>query len=248
MEFAAAPDAMPEDPEAVRVANPALGIRLSPEFVEVERAAMTREGFLRERLGLWNEDPEEAERVIPSRRWVACLDPQSLPGEAVTFALDVSPDRAWSSFVVASGRPDGRCHLEVVDRLPGTDGAPRRARQLCDRWGGEVVVAKGSPAASLESELTRAGVPIRWVATEEHSQACGDFFDAVIAGTVAHLGDTDLDRAVEGAATRTYNDAWLWSRRKAGVDISPLVGATLARWVALHPPEPVEPPKPLYAY
>lgn len=40
--------------------------------------------------------------------------------------------------------------------------------------------------------------------------------------------DRDLDAAVEGAARRPLGDAWVWARKSAEVDISPLVALTLA--------------------
>jgi hypothetical protein len=36
--------------------------------------------------------------------------------------------------------------------------------------------------------------------------------------------------ALAGAQKRPLGDAWAWARRGAGVDISPLVAATLAKW------------------
>ena len=62
------------------------------------------------------------------------------------------------------------------------------------------------------------------------AQACGQFFDAVSAGTVRHLGQPGLTAAVAGAASRPLADAWAWARRNAATDISPLVAVTLAAW------------------
>ena len=66
----------------------------------------------------------------------------------------------------------------------------------------------------------------------EMAQACGQFYDAVMAGEVAHhVGHGDhvrLNEAVDAARKRSVGDAWAWHRRDASVDISPLVAATLA--------------------
>ena len=40
----------------------------------------------------------------------------------------------------------------------------------------------------------------------------------------------ELDDAVMGATTRIVSDGWLWDRKSASVDISPLVAATVALW------------------
>jgi hypothetical protein len=59
--------------------------------------------------------------------------------------------------------------------------------------------------------------------------ACGAFYDAVVAGTLAHLDQPVLLAAVTSARRRILGDAWAWGRR-AGGDVSPLCAVTLARW------------------
>jgi len=92
----------------------------------------------------------------------------------------------------------------------------------------KVVVAKGSPAASMVKDLTAAKVPVREVSTEDHARACGQLLDAVADDRFRHLGQPMLNVAVRGAVKRQHGDAWVWSRRKSEVDISPLVAVTLA--------------------
>ena len=60
------------------------------------------------------------------------------------------------------------------------------------------------------------------------AEACGLFFDSVMRGEVRHRNPPELLAAIDGAARRTLNDRWAWSRRNSGTDISPLVAATLA--------------------
>jgi hypothetical protein len=71
------------------------------------------------------------------------------------------------------------------------------------------------------------------VKTREAVQACGSFLSAVMDGTVAHLAQPELDRAVANADKRPVGDGgWLWSRLRSSVDISPLYAVTLAFWAA----------------
>src|SRR5690606_10070246 len=65
-EWSAPADADLDDREAWAQANPALGIRITEEFVESEREAMDDLGFSRERLGIWF-DPA-AQMVIDGRK------------------------------------------------------------------------------------------------------------------------------------------------------------------------------------
>jgi len=220
-----------DDPDAWAAANPAIGIRIAPEFIEVELEAMEPEPFARERLGIWSED-DKSDRVIPVEAWARCEDLESAPQGPLSFALDVSPDRKWASIAVAASSGREAIHVELIDRRPGTGWLVERAVELQARWGGKPAIAKGSPAWSLEEELRTAGVDLLPVSTEEHAQACGDLFDAIVDGQLRHLGQDELDAAVAGAERRYYGDAWLWSRRTSQVDISPLVAVTLAHWVA----------------
>jgi hypothetical protein len=93
------------------------------------------------------------------------------------------------------------------------------------------VVGDGAgPAASLLGQLAELKVEVTTVSAKEQAQACGVFFDACEQETLRHLGTAELTAAVRGAAKRPLGDAWAWSRKASSVDISPLVGCTLALW------------------
>lgn len=237
-EWCADKDDAIDDRDAWAAANPAIDIRISPEFIEAELEALEPEAFARERLGVWSEE-DKSNLVIPLAAWGACKDLKSGPTGPLNFALDVSPDRGSATIVVAAKSGRGGVHVEITgddddvyDHRPGTGWLVARAAELQGRWGGKVAIAKGSPAWSLEPELVEAGVDLLPVSTEEHAQACGDLYDAIIDGQLKHLGQDELDAAVAGADRRYYGDAWLWSRRTSAADISPLVAVTLAHWAA----------------
>jgi hypothetical protein len=94
------------------------------------------------------------------------------------------------------------------------------------------VVADSLVAASIVAELGRVGVTVDPVGASDHARACGTFVDLLAAGRIAHRSQAVLDVAVLGAARRPLGDAWLWSRARSNVDISPLVAVTLAAWAA----------------
>ena len=184
---------------------------------------------------IWADDDRNP-RIISEETWAACADAKSKPSGPLCFCFDVSPDRAWSTIVMAAESIPGGVHVEVTgndevfDHRPGTAWLVDRAVELQgvvagSRWRrvAGVVVAGRSEAAKVEL------LPI---STEEHSQACGDLYDAVVEAGVRHIGQPELDAAVAGADRRYYGDAWLWSRCTSSVDISPLVALTLAHWVA----------------
>ena len=140
----------------------------------------------------------------------------------------MTPDRAASSIGVAGWTATRRRHVEIVDHRPGTEWAVARLQALERRWKPlPVVVDPASPAGSLLVDLAAAGVPTETVNAREYGQGCGQFFDAVADGKVAHLDQPVLNLAVAAARKRALGDAWAWAR-KSGGDISPLVAVTLA--------------------
>lgn len=225
-EWSADPRADPDDREAWAQANPALGIRISESFIQLERDAMPEVEFKRERLGIWDDAATNA--VIPMDVWEGLIDRASQPLDPVTFSVDIAPDRSASSIGVAGRRADGAWHVEVADNRLGTAWVVDRLIEM-RRWSQQPVrIDKGSAAASLIPTLVEAGVAVQTIGTSEHAQACGGFFDAVLAGRVRHIDQSPLTAAVHGARKRPLLDAWAWNRKDLTTDITPLVAVTLA--------------------
>lgn len=229
-------------PDAVAQANPALGIRIDLEFVEAERAALPPEVFRRERLGIPDKPLGGVETVIPRARWDAGEDADSQIAGPVWFAIDVTPDRSWSSIGAAGVRGDDKRHVELIEHRSGTHWVVARVVELLDRWGrGPVAVDPGSAAGSLIGELEQAGVEVKTLTAREVAQACGMFYDDVVEDNQRHVAaQPALTAAVIGASKRPLGDAWAWNRRGSDVDISPLVACTLANWLAQNAPAPAE--------
>lgn len=227
-EWSAPADADLDDPNAWAQANPALGIRITAEFVASERAAMDDVGFSRERLGIWF-DPS-AQQVIDGRRWAALADPKSQVLDPVIVALDATPERSGAAIAVAGRRRDGVGHVEVIKAAPGTawllDEVVRLNAKLRPRaW----LLDPSSSAGSLINALAEAGIEPDLLQAREMAQACGEFYEAVVErGTLRHLGQAPLNTALVGARQRKLADAWAWDRRSSDTDISPLVAVTAA--------------------
>jgi hypothetical protein len=223
-------------PEEWARSNPGLGIRISPDHVATEQRSMDRRTFAVERLGVGDwPDTDASDQVIPLGLWQELYDASSIANDQVCFAVDVSPDRSSASIGVAGTRADGRPHLEVLDRRRGTGWVCDRTRELTKERRNSGVVCDGAgPVGALIPELTRLGVKVIPINANEHAQACGMFYDAVDQEAVRHNGEPQLEgileQAIKGASTRPLGDAWAWSRKNSGVDISPLVVITLAHW------------------
>jgi hypothetical protein len=228
-------------------ANPGLNIRISPEHVAREFASMSPAGFARERLGVGNWPLDDAAwQVISAAAWDTLEDGRSEATERLVFAADVSPDRAWGAVAVAGRRADGLAHVEVVDHHPRASWIVPRLRELQDRHRPlAVIVDPAGAAGSLVPELEEAGFSSVGATADpapsgrtlvkptarDAAQACGLLYDAVTdAGSLRHLGQPELAAALAGATRRPLGDAWAWDRKGSGVDITPLVAATLAHW------------------
>lgn len=228
-EWSAPSDSAVDDHAAWAQANPALGIRINPEFIERELAALPLGEFRRERLGVWDDEASGADWVIPMESWSACADPNSEIQDPVVFAPDVSFDRAWASISAAGARADGVMGVEVIDYRKGTSWIIPRLLELVERHGALAIgIDPGGPCGSLIPELEAVGVPLILMSARDIAQGCGAFYDAVIGGTVRHRDQQELSAAVASARKRPLGDSWAWSRKDAVSEITTLISATVA--------------------
>lgn len=237
-EWSAPDDADPASWEARAAANPGMGYRITPEYVETEyrSPAMSPRQFGVERLGIgdWPDTGEDAGRVISREAWAAAAA-AGAPVMGLMFAVDANPDRTWAAIGAAGRRKDAVDQFWVVDHRRRTDWLVGRAVELQGEYEmAEFVVDVRGPAGSLVEDLEQAGVRVCRANTEDYGNACGQFFDAVINGTAKYLDpQPELDDAIASARAATLGDRWKWARRSpTSPDISPLVAVTLALWRA----------------
>jgi hypothetical protein len=228
-------DEMALDDDLRRQANPALGIRIAPEHMDLEYRSMDLRSFAVELYGA-GDYPSldgQVQMVISPEDWAALTDAGSALEDPVCLAFDVSPERK-TAIVAAGLRPDGLFHVEVIQHKQGTGWVPERLEELVARWDVHSVVCDGyGPAASVASAVEELGVKLSRVTAGEHGQACGHLVDVVAENRLRHLGSEELAAALRGAKPRPLGDAWAWSRKNSSHDISPLVAATLALHAAV---------------
>lgn len=242
-------DDVATDQAAWAQANPALGIRISPDHVAFEQRSMDPRTFAVERLGVgdWPRTDHVSANPLDLETWLALADETSKLTDPVCFAFDISPDRRTS--IAAAGRnQDGLWHVEIIEnRLKGTGWLAGRMEELVKKHKPAAVVCDGyGPAASLVPALEELGIEVTTTTAGEHAQACGRLVDVVEEGSLRHLGSLDLAGAVRAARTRPLGDAWAWSRKDSSANISPLVSVTLALSAAMT--APVESKEPLVAW
>jgi hypothetical protein len=226
-----------DNPVLWQKANPALGRRISEEYIAAERRALPPAEFGRERMGWW-DDPLDGGTPIQVAEWRACADPGSQVADPVALAFAVAPGGSSAAVAVAGRRLDGLAHGELVEHRPGTAWLPARLVELADKHQPCVTAMNPAGAAGdFEKTLLELGWATKpppgrrlaLVGAREYAQACGALADDVRNGRWRHLGQAPLDQAVEGARTRPLADAWAWSWKSSAADLSPLEALTLAR-------------------
>lgn len=229
-EWSADPDADPDDRDAWYEANPALGIRISEDYLLSERGALGDEEFKRERLGIWATAGGES--LFPQDLWTSQATDRPLErGLPVAFALDVPPSRDVATLCAAARLPDGRVRFEIVDRFDNFHVIADRLKALQEKWNPVAVVVDSMAAAgTMIDDLRRDGVRTRQLSGRQYTEACARFFDLVTERSVEHGDQPELNEAVDAAEMkrRSNSSVWVWARKDITHDISPLVGCTLA--------------------
>lgn len=233
-DFGAPPGADIADPAVWRAGHPAWGHTVNDAALAHEWETRRDDAeFARAILNVWpRPSTVTAAAGLDLGAWSAAARPAARyqPG---ALALDVAADRSAASLAVAGRGDDGAIVVEVLDARPGVGWVAAAVKTARAQYRAVPVVADAIVAASIVAELRRVRVNVEPVSAGDHARACGTFVDLLARGELVHRAQAALDDAVIGAARRPLGDAWLWSRSRSRVDISPLVAATLAAW-AVH--------------
>jgi len=244
--------------ENIRAANPAIKRgRIKLTTVRTLRRSMEAQEFGREILGWWDEPEVQDVAPIKLADWDRCAadskDPESRIVTPIVIALDVAPDRSYAAIAIAGRRADGVNQGELIRYAGGVEWLADELAALTEkhelmtirtREAGKVrtaavpaiVLDPAGPAAALLPDLHQRKIFPILLTARDQGAACGGLQDAVTAGPSAwrHLGQAQVDLAVEGAVRRDIGDGgWAFGRRRSAkvqVDICPLVALTMARW------------------
>lgn len=228
------PDTRPDDVEAWRRVNPAMGIRIDEEFIanEMRTLAATPGGlaeFRRERLGI-REGGDGDGGLVPEAKWKRLEIDVPVSVDSVSYGLAVASDGQASAVGSAGRLPTGDLYVDSVKYDEGTHWV--LSYLIDDLWERKRVPIRIDPAGEANSfirPLRDAGVEVIEVSGRQYQQACGEMLRAVTDEEVRHIGQQSLNRAVAAAAKREIGKegGWVWSRPSA-IDICALKAATLA--------------------
>ena len=225
-----------DDPDVWARANPAFGVRVSYETCVDERGKLDDDQFRLERLGMWAG--AVVRRVIPAQSWDDAGDEQSVAVDRFALGVEVGKDQECASVALAGQRADGAWHVELDDQRQGAGWVPTyvEALVLANPQIRAVVCDVGGPVAALCEQragvwwLKGSKVRVTPVTVKELGSACSQLLVGVVDGSVRHTRQPQLSVAVSIATKRALQDSgmWVWSRRSATSDITPIQAATLA--------------------
>lgn len=245
-EWSAKEGAATDDIEALAQANPAMGYGLLTErALAANRATFPEAKFRSECMC------QQVETILPppfpDGAWEAGTDPSSfIPSDnPVTYGIDLSQDRRWTSIAACGQRDDGSWHIEVVARRIGTEWAIDWFRQRAIR--GRMRLAfqsRGAPVAGLAEQIcTIPGVERVAIEGADLSNGWGRFYDGVAAclpgrggARIYHLPQPVLDTPGRTMQLKAMGGGVkLPDRIKSPDDIAPLFACIMAFAAASRP-------------
>ncbi len=224
VEFSAPRGSSLDDRDAWAAANPSYPQRTSETAIARMRAMLSDDSFRREALGIW--DKTDIKHAIDPQQWEQAGVDERRDGGAVSFAIDMPPDRASIAIGACMKYKDKSAHVELARfESTGQNGLAWVIDWIAERWPRtcSVIIDAQSPATVLVQDLKQRGVRVTLTNSTDMGQACGRFTDMLRDGTLHHLnGQEALDIAVKGATKRNIGQsgAFGWNKRTADVDIS----------------------------
>ena len=214
--------------------NPAMGIRLTESFTEVEFNRLSLEGFARERLGWWASDTGTT--LIDKGDWTACYNAEPPTEGKLAYGVKFSPDGDHVALVACRKPKEGNPHVELVHYESTRKGTSWLADWLVERKDKIAVVAIDGAsnvdvliAQMRENHFPRLG--IAKVETKDYISAATRFYNAIKEHKVTHFNQEPLNDVAEATIKRPIGDkgGWGFSCRD-DIDPAPIEAAAVAYW------------------
>ncbi|WP_460690346.1 LAGLIDADG family homing endonuclease [Nesterenkonia suensis] len=241
VELGADDDADPDDWEQLAKANPSFPHRTSKTAIMRMKKKMSPESFVREGLGVWDEESSESS-ALDVRRWGRlAISPETVPAAGRTvYGVKFSPDGSEVALGVARRPGEGPVHVAPVRHVSMSEGTGWLVDWLAERAEGaaQIVVDGKSGTGALVNDLRAAGVRnpklVIVPKLDEVTTAHAMLRQAVTDGSLSHCGDAGLDSQVEGALRRPIGTqgGFGWKAEEGGT-VTLLEAVTLAHWGAV---------------
>jgi hypothetical protein len=241
VEFSADEDADPDDRDQWARANPSFPRRTPLEsMLRLRENLPSDDAWMREALGVW--DSVASNGVIPGQSWLDQGQEHSIAVDRFALGVECGPDLAWAAVSFAGQRADEKWHFEL-DEDQHTKGrgvawlVPHleylTAHNSLIR--SVVVDVAGPISALLEQRHGRwffkdSKLEVTPVKVAELGVGCSRVLDGIVTGWLHHIDQPQFTAAALAAGKRPLGDTgmWVWSRKLAESDITPIQAGTLA--------------------
>ena len=241
VEMSADPQADLDDRDQWAKANPSFPLRTPVEsMMRMRENIPDDDSWRREALGVWQQ--VSARGVIPVDAWSDRFDEGSMAVDRLALGIEVGPDLESASVVLAGQRADGDWHVEIDETRSGAAWLVSYVGKMLDANPQLLGVAGdvGGPLKALTEErggrwfLKDTQIRVHAPRVVELGAACSHLLDGVVTGWLHHIGQPQLDTAVQVAGKRALGDTgmWVFSRKTAVADITSVQASALGLWLA----------------
>lgn len=230
-----------DDESAWYATNPSLGYFLMVSAIRKEKVSMAIDSFNKMRLG-WFAGTE-SQRAISDDLWNKCaVEKVELPENPnICYAVKFAPDRSSVSLAVGVIMPDGKIHVEIMDRKAMNVGTSWLAKWLLERWrkANKIIIDGAAGTQLLVEELVRAdprmSKRILTPNVREAGAAYAAFHTAIEQGTLTHFDQPVLNVSIRTVKKRDIGRDGMFGYASLNPDIQsdPTEAAALAHYGAL---------------
>lgn len=218
-------------------------------IIRAELASMKKDlsGFDRAYLNVTRKFTPAPDPNVPVIEWGNSVDKESRRTDELSFFIDTPPVGDYASIGVFSPRADGKGHVELIAYRMPTDRVVEAIIKLKGKYRpvGIGIDDKSAAGRSLIDDMARAGLtrpddpekPLRGdlfvMSLNDMTTAAAQMARAVREDLIRHTDQIQVNKAIGNTRTRSVGDAWAYGRKQSGVDISPFITVTGARYVHL---------------
>lgn len=173
--------------------------------------------------------------AISEKAWGKCSGGENLPERParMSLAFDVAPDGSSAALVGAWRDEAGLAHLEVLAYRPRVEWLPKLAVEASRKYKAAIGYDVIGANQDIADRIHRLRGRLSPISLKHMQGAASRFTSEIEAGNIRHYEQIDLSRAALGAAWRSVGDGGrLFARKQSTTDVSPLVAASEALWLA----------------
>lgn len=215
----------PHDEEAWYAANPSLGYFLMRSAVKAEASKMAVDSFNKMRLG-WIAGVENM-RAINDDQWSPLVLKKVIVPEhpSMVYAVKFAPDGSAVSLAVGIIMPDGKVHVELIERKPMSAGTGWLAQWLLERWRkpNKIIIDGAAGTQLLVEELVRSNPRLKKRILTPNAREAGaayaDFYTGIEQATVTHYDQPALNVSIRTVKKRSIGKDGMFGYASMNPDI-----------------------------